>query len=90
MDFALTTAMQVLLAWSSIWLISSAVAFFVGWVTPVGLEDGDAGVVKQTIGNIVSGLTGGAMIAYTSSTMLPVCIVQLHSHLAIAAMVADY
>jgi zinc transporter ZupT len=61
----------VLLAWSSIWLISSGVAFLVGWVTPVGLEDGDAGVVKQTIGNIVSGLTGGAMIAYTSATMLP-------------------
>lgn len=47
-------------------------AFLVGWVTPVGLEDGDAGVFKQTIGNIVSGLTGGAMIAYTSATMLPV------------------
>lgn len=62
---------KVLLAWSSIWLISSTVAFLVGWVTPVGLEDGDAGVVKQTIGNLVSGLTGGAMIAYTSATMLP-------------------
>ena len=34
---------KVLLAWSSIWLISSTVAFLVGWVTPVGLEDGDAG-----------------------------------------------
>ena len=81
--------MQVLLAWSSIWLISSVVAFLVGWVTPVGLEDGDAGVVKQTIGNIVSGLTGGAMIAYTSATMLPVRTAQLQSHLLIAAMEAD-
>ena len=63
--------LKVLLAWSSIWLVSAGCAFLIGWVTPVDVAEGGSGTGKQIFAGIVAGLSGGAMIAYVSATMLP-------------------
>eukprot|EP01048_Picozoa_sp_COSAG05_P018574 COSAG05_NODE_2737_length_2707_cov_1.933282_2_plen_68_part_00 len=48
------------------------VAFGVALVTPQNIEGSGPGVVfKQSVLVVVSGLTGGAMIAFTAATMLP-------------------
>eukprot|EP01049_Picozoa_sp_SAG25_P005663 SAG25_NODE_394_length_8562_cov_23.502539_4_plen_329_part_00 len=66
---------KVLLSWSLIWLVSAGVAFLVALITPAnepGLpgEDRSPGeVFKLSVVVGVSGLTGGAMIAFVSATV---------------------
>jgi hypothetical protein len=50
---------------------AAAVAFLGGLITPNNLENEAASVVKQSVAAAVTGITGGAMLAFVAATMLP-------------------